>query len=142
MPTNENAKILSQLRDIKDIVIIEDNSLYQLMSIFGAILLLLIIIFLIYKKMTKITKTKQPTQLELAKKRLKELDLDDDRVDNTKHIAYTFSIDGALFLNDENKIQFEQINNILEKYKYKKTIEPMSDEIKSQIKEFINGAVK
>ena len=74
--------------------------------------------------------------------RLKELDLDDDSINNTKHIAYTFGIDGALFVNDENKIQFEQINKILEEYKYKKTIEPMNNEIKSQIKEFINGAVK
>ena len=129
-----NTPNTAQLKDIKDIVVIEDYSLYYLL--FLVFVVFLIVSIIIYKKMTKITKSKQPTKREIAISKLQALDLDDD---DTKDIVYTISIEGALVIksNKELEDRFEQLQQLIEPYKYKKETIILDNDIKSYIKEFI-----
>jgi len=123
---------LDKLKDIKDIVEVTDYSLYQLIAIVITFLLILIVTTYLYKN--RITKTKQPSKKQLALKRLKELDFT-----NTKDVVYSFSLDGYIFVNESNQEKFNQIEKELEQYKYKKDIQPLEQNIITQIKEFIKG---
>ena len=123
---------LSQLKDIKPLVAVPDNSIYIFSGV--VILILLIISFAIYKYLTRVKKSKQLSQKQLAFKRLKNLNFN-----NTKDVVYSFSVDGFLFVNDKNKAEFEQIEKQLEAYKYKKQIEKLPKELEEKIKKFIKG---
>jgi len=123
---------LSQLKDIKPIVEVPDSSLYILLAIVGFILSLIAIG--LYKYFTRIKKTKTSTPKQLALKRLKNLNYT-----KTKEVVYSFSVDGSLFLDEKNRDQFDAIEKELEQYKYKKDVEPLSNEIMTKIKEFIKG---
>jgi len=123
---------LSQLKDIKPIVDVHDMSLYYLMALIALVVLLGI--YLAYRYFTKIRKTKQPTPEQIAFKKLKSLDYTD-----TKETLYTFSVDGYLFVNEKNKEQFQSIEKELEKFKYKKDVEDLPQELTQAIKNFIKG---
>ena len=99
---------------------------------FITFLLILIVVAYLYKN--RITKTKQPSKKQLALKRLKGLDFT-----NTKDVVYSFSLDGYIFVNESNQEKFNQIEKELEQYKYKKDIQPLEQNIITQIKEFIKG---
>jgi len=123
---------MDNLRDIKPIIEVVDYSFYYFLAI--VFIIILIIIFGLYKYFTRIKKTKKPTQQEMALQRLKKLDFND-----TKNVAYRFSIDGFLFVNEENKDKFQDIEKRLQKYKYKKDVDNLSSELKVEIKDFIKG---
>jgi len=126
---------LSQLKDIKPIVEVPDNSLYILIAIVSIIII--VILFFTFRYFTRIKKTKQLTIKEITLKKLKNLDYED-----TKEVVYNFSVDGILFINEKNKEQFEQLEKELEKYKYKKDVDKLPDELKAKIKDFIKGVKK
>jgi len=123
---------LSQLKDIKPIVDIPNSDLHILIAIVSFLLLLIIVG--LYKYFTRIKKPKKATPKQLALKRFKNLDYDD-----TKEVVYCFSVDGSLFLTEQNKDQFKTIEKELEQYKYKKDVDPLTNEIKSKIKIFLKG---
>jgi len=124
--------ILSQLKDIKPIVEVHSNSLYILLAIVAVVVL--VVAFIAYRYFTRIQKTKQPSQKELAYQRLQKLDFN-----NTKEVVYRFSLDGNLFCNETNSQKFKQIEKALEAYKYKKEVEALSPELKREIKAFVNA---
>jgi len=126
---------LSQLKDIKPIVVVPDNSLYILIAI--VIGLVIVILFFAFKYFTRIKKTKQPTIKEIALKKLKNLDYK-----NTKEVVYSFSVDGALFINEKNKKEFELLEKELEIFKYKKDVEKLPNNLKKKIKDYIKGVKK
>lgn len=121
---------LSQLKDIKPIVEVHDMSLYYFITIIA--LIVSIVIFAAYKYITRVRKTKKPTQKQIVFKKLKSLDYT-----NTKEVVYSFSIDGFLFVNEKNKEQFEKIEKELENFKYKKDVEDLPKELIEDIKKFI-----
>ncbi len=120
------------LRDIKDVVEIHEYSLWIFLSLVAAVLLATWILYYFYKNRRK--RRKKPTKRELALKRLKEIDFDD-----TKGAVYTFSVDGDIFLNEENRDKFKEIENILQRYKYQKDAPKLQKSEKEMIKEFIKG---
>ncbi len=122
------------LKDIKDIVVVPDYSLYILLGIVG--LVLLIIAFLLYKYFTRIKKSKQLSTKAIVLKKLKALEFTKE---NTKEIVYSFSTDGYLFVNEKNKEKFEELERVLEKFKYKKDVLFLPEELQQEIKKFIKG---
>jgi len=114
--------LLHQLKDIKPSVTITDYTIYI------AILILLLLIALIVYIVKNITKTQSDQYLEA----LKHLDYA-----NPKKSAYQFTKYARLFINDENKQQYEAIVAKLEKYKYKPKVDPLNREIIEEMKKFI-----
>ncbi|WP_024954853.1 hypothetical protein [Sulfurospirillum arcachonense] len=109
------------LRDIKGLISIEDYSLYIFIII---VFLALIVLYFLIKKIVLKKRAKDP--IKIAKKELKNLDLED-----TKTSAYTLSKYAPL-LSEEDFAY-------LKKYKYKKNIEEFSNEDLEKIKRFIDG---
>ena len=122
---------LDKLKDIKDIVPVEDYSLYIIIGIvFFSIFLIIVFTYFF----TKIKIKPKPTKKELAFKKLKQLDLEKD---DTKKIVYTIAIDGEMFVNSTNEALYNDIVDKSSKYKYKKDIDSLDKEIKDMIKKFI-----
>jgi len=124
---------LDKLKDIKDIVPINDNSMVILIAIIFSTIALIIIVTYLLKK-DKIPP--RPTKKQLLYKKIKNLDLNRD---NIKDIVYTITIDGALFLDEKNQDLYDNIQKKVEKFKYKKDIESLDKETKDLIKQFISS---
>jgi c-di-AMP phosphodiesterase-like protein len=112
------------IRDIKPNVEIID---YEFIA-FIVIVLILLIIFIIF--LIKKLKKKNPKKEILEK--LKNLDFND-----AKKTAYEFTKLAIIFVNEENKKEYEEIVKLLEKYKYKKKVPPLSKTDIEKIKNFI-----
>lgn len=117
------------LRDIKPIVEIADNSLIYLLSIVTIGLLLLG--YLIWKK---ISKNRRDTLRKRALKTLRQLDFS-----NSKTTAYEFELNASLLLQESNEKTFKQLSNELEQYKYKKQVGSLDKALIERIKGFVNA---
>jgi len=117
---------MGDLKDIKPIVGIADDSLIYLLMVIAA---LLIVVFFI----RRIIKSKQKNEKQVAIEKLQTLDFLD-----SKSVAYDFKKYAELLCNNDNKAQFKQINNDLEKYKYKKHVDDLEVILIQQIKDFIH----
>jgi Tfp pilus assembly protein PilO len=115
------------LKDIKPNVPIIDWQWYVFLIFM--IILIIGILFLIYKFI------KHRKKEDLRKKALKELKELDFK--NSKKTAYKFTKLAHMFVNEENKTEYEKIVKKLEKYKYKPEVPDMDEEIIKEIKEFI-----
>jgi len=120
------------LKDIKDIVEVPDYSLYFLIAIISVILFS--IAYLIYLYLTRIKKTEVKTPKEIALQNLKNIDFSD-----VKKVAYTFSVDGFLFIDDKNRDEFEMIEKDLQQYKYRKKVNDLDEKLKERIVKFIKA---
>lgn len=118
---------MSQLKDIKPIVTITDNSLIYFLTI---VFIILLITGFFYWKLRK---AKYNDNRKNAILKLQELDYS-----NSKMVAYDFKKYAERLCNDDNKTQFEQINHALEHYKYKKQVDSLDPDLIQKIKEFIN----
>jgi len=125
---------LKNLKDIKDIVAIPDNSLYILIALVVAVIIVAIVVALILKRKFRKRRRFIKSEAELAKERIDALDFS-----NTKEVVYTFIEDVSHFVNEANKADYEAILKELEPFKYKKEVGQISDELKREIKEFIKG---
>ena len=111
------------LHDIKPIVDVHEYSLYYLLgAIGGAILLACAIMYLLYvwyKKRKAFNLRRHHAKL------LNSLDLSD-----TKNSAYAISSYGFTFKDDSTRHveMFNNLNQRLEEYKYKKNVEKFDDE--------------
>jgi VanZ family protein len=112
------------IKDIKPNVEIVD---YQFIAFIAVILILLIILSLFLIKKLK----KQNPKKKLLEK-LKNLNFS-----NSKKTAYEFTELARNFVNEENKEKYETIVKLLEKYKYKKEVPPLSEKDIEKIKNFI-----
>lgn len=122
--------MIDQLKDIKPIVDIPDNSLIYLtiVSIIALIMLWVLAKF-VWKKL-------KPSKDYLRKNALYQLQNLD--FTHAKSVAYDFNRYGGFLLNDDNQKQFEQIQKTLIDYKYKKQVGVLDAKIITDIKEFIN----
>lgn len=117
---------MNNLKDIKPIVTVPDDSLmYLLIATTG----LLLVGFFIWK----VIKIKQNNDKKIAIENLRNLDFT-----NSKIVAYDFKKYAEMLCNDENKAQFEQINSDLEQYKYKKHVGDLEETLIQKIKDFIH----
>ena len=120
---------MEKLRDIKGTVEVVDYSMYYLIVL---IFLVFVAIIAIIWFLRKPKKRKKPTSAQKALQNLKDIDYE-----NSKDIAYTFSLNIPFFTNEKNS---EEIKKILEKaevYKYKKDIPDMDEEFKKSVKKII-----
>lgn len=121
--------MIDQLKAIKPIVSIPDNSLiYLLIIVFVSLIALLMIIKFWIKKL----KSSKNYLRKNALRQLQNLDFT-----NPKIVAYDFNRYANFLLNDYNKKQYEQIQNMLIDYKYKKQVGVLSDDLITKIREFI-----
>ncbi len=120
------------LIDIEGIVDIGyTNPLWYLFAFIVALFLLLSLYFLIYRReRVKFKLSKE----ELAKRRVESIDYSDP-----KSIAYIFSEDVAIFIDESRLDRYNSIERKLEEFKYKRDIPDMPNSLKDEIKAFIKG---
>jgi len=125
---------LKNLKDIKDIVAIPDNSLYILIALIVAVVIVATVVAVILKQKFRKRRRFIKSEAELAKEKIDAIDFS-----NTKEVVYTFIEDVSHFVNDANRAKYEAILKELEPFKYKKEVGQIGDELKRRIKEFIKG---
>jgi len=111
---------VDQLRDIKGLMIIDDYSLYIFI---GLIFCSLFLIYLLIRFLIKFLK--KDTPIKIAKKKLKEVDLND-----AKQSAYTIT-KYASYLNKDEDFLY------LQKYKYKKDSLEFTKDDKENLERFL-----
>jgi len=121
-----------QINDIKDIVDIPDYSIYIFSAMIIAIIIIIgLIIYFIYKYF----KNKKHDIKKEYFKILQNLDLND-----TKNSAYKITKYGTILASSQReKRLISSLNAQLEKYKYKKDVEPFDDNIKNQFHIFLDS---
>ena len=116
---------LAKLKDIKPLVKIPVSQThhfdYMIFIILFLVLVLAVILILFIRKHYKIKKEKE----ELL-----------SLINNPKKFAYEFK-KAKKFINSKNKELFEEIQKRLTNYKYKKEVNPIDEETKKLIKEFL-----
>jgi hypothetical protein len=130
---NEN-NISSQLRDIKPLLEIPDNSFYIYWGLIIFVsLLLLAILFFIAKKLWDNRK------INLAKgylEKLKSIDWKD-----AKHSAYEATHYARLLATDERRKElFSQLEPMLEQYKYKKEVNAVDQDTQNKFNLYVQVA--
>lgn len=120
-----------KIHDIKELVEIPDISLYIYMTLWIlGIALIFIVIFLIYKFFYNRNKNERKKYYQT----LKEVDLN-----NSKESAYTISkYIRLLATNEREKRLSEELIEELDKYKYKKNVENLSDDVKIVFARFMD----
>ena len=134
MDVNQTAQINEQLRDIKPLLEIPDSSYYIYWGLISfAILLALAILFFVAKRLWENRK------VNLAKgylEALKRIDWED-----TKKSAYQATHYARLLATDERRKElFAQLEPMLEKYKYKKIVEPVDQDTKNKFNLYVQVA--
>lgn len=127
-----NENLLSKLHDIKELEKIPDNSFFIFLALvlLGFIFLLILIFFI-----TKLIKNRKKSPRKIYFEILKNIDFS-----NSKKSAYTITKYSRLIASNERekKLANELIES-LEKYKYKKEIENIDDEIKAKFSVFLDS---
>jgi FtsZ-interacting cell division protein ZipA len=116
---------MNKLKDIKPLVGIDDHSLMLSILLFIVIMALLLLGGWYQKQKTK-SKQNQPLTA------LKKLDFKDSRA-----CAYQFTLYAESFINEHNRVDYQQINADLSHYKYKKQVDDLPDKLINNIKKFI-----
>ncbi len=119
---NPDANLSQQLKDIKPLLEIPDNSFYLYWGLIVlAVLIVLILVYFIVKKLWRQRK------INLAKgylEKLKAIDWHD-----TKKSAYDATHYARLLATDERRKElFYQLEPMLEKYKYKKEVDEVDQD--------------
>lgn len=126
--------LTAQLRDIKPLLEIPDNSFYIYWGLIGFFVLLgLGVLFFIVKKFWENRK------INLAKKYLSEL----KKIDwsDSKKSAYAATHFARLLAIDERRRElFSQLEPMLEQYKYKKVVDEVDQDTRNQLNLFIKVA--
>ena len=127
-----NEDVLSKLNDIKELEKIPDNSLFIFLALvlLGFIFLLILIFFI-----TKLIKNRKKNPRKIYFKILKNVDFSD-----SKKSAYTITKYSRLIVSNERekKLAIELIES-LEKYKYKKEVENIDNEVKAKFSIFMDS---
>lgn len=127
-----NEDVLSKLNDIKELEKIPDNSLFifSALVLLGFIFLLILIFFI-----TKLIKNRKKNPRKIYFKILKNVNFSD-----SKKSAYTITKYSRLIVSNERekKLAIELIES-LEKYKYKKEVENIDNEVKAKFSIFMDS---
>ena len=128
-----NATNLEKLREIKGIVEVHESSLENLIILIALLILgILVVGGLLYFYKNRRRRRKRLSPKEVALERLRNINYRD-----SKEVAYTFSTDGYLWVNENSEEEFRDIEKELIVYKYKKEIPELTDELKARVKKFI-----
>jgi len=123
-----------QLRDIKPIVAVPDHSLWFLLALLAAgVLLLSALLFWVLKRRRKRV---APARAE-ALKRLQSLDFDD-----TKSAVYAFSLLGHFVTTPETEHAFKELLRELEPHKFKKEVPALDEGVRAKLRDFIEEAAR
>ncbi len=121
---------MDKLKDIKSLVDIPDYSFY-LYLLFIIVVTTLAAVFVYF--LLRILSRKKINKKEEIKKRLRSLDLND-----AKTVAYEITRYGRYLVSDESKARlYEDLVKKLTPYKYKKEVPPLNEELKKEIKLFL-----
>lgn len=120
------------LKDIKGIVTVADDSLFTLGVVVAVLLLIAIGVTYMIVGKRRVKRRFIPTAKELAKENIEHLNYDDP-----KNVVYTFGEDVKLFVDEKNRLVYEDILKALEPYKYKKEVPPLDESVKKRIKTFV-----
>lgn len=127
-----SSELLSKLNDIKELEKIPDNSFFIFLAL---VLVFMILLILIIFSLIKFIKNKKPNQKKVYYKILEDIDFE-----NPKEFAYTFTKYSKLLIsNDREKKLADELIEELEKYKYKKVVENLDEEIKAKYKIFMDS---
>ncbi len=124
---------LKNLRDIKDIVVVDTFNPLWIVAIAFFIIVAILLIFYFKRGSRKKYKFKL-TPKEISWKNIQNIDFN-----NPKDIAYIFSEDVSKFVNENSIDEYKNILKELEQFKYKKEIPNMNKDLQNRIKEFIRG---
>ncbi|MHC3993503.1 hypothetical protein ACXWTF_01620 [Thiomicrolovo sp. ZZH C-3] len=120
------------LKDIKPIVAVPDHSLWLLVALVAAgILLLGLLLFWLLKRRRR---GGDPKRVE-ALKRLQALDFSD-----TKSAVYDFSLLGHFVATPETMPAFRALLSELEPYKYQKSVPALDAALEAKLRDFIEEA--
>jgi hypothetical protein len=121
---------LAKLKDIKSVEFIAvDFTTYYIA--FGLFVLFILFSYLIYFYIKN--SNKKPTKKQIAKEYLKKMDFQND----SKTIAYDFTLNAKICLNEKFEDEYNGIVSKLEAYKYKKEVQNIPNELKDDMKEYI-----
>ncbi len=123
---------MEKLKDIKDIVSVEDYSFEILLAIIFFSIIIFLFALYFYKNRRK--RRKRLTPREIALNSLKSIDYN-----NQKEVAYRFTTNGAMFVDEKNEQEFKDIEEKLLEYKYKKDVPKLDKDLEIRVKEFIKG---
>lgn len=127
-----SSELLSKLNDIKELEKIPDNSFFIFLAL---VLVFMILLILIIFSLIKFIKNKKPNQKKVYYKILEDINFE-----NPKEFAYTFTkYSKFLISNDREKKLANELIEELEKYKYKKVVENLDEEIKAKYKIFMES---
>jgi hypothetical protein len=134
MDMNQTANINEQLKDIKPLLEIPDNSYYIYWGLIDlAIFLVVAIVFFVAKKLWDNRK------INLAKgylESIKKIDWND-----TKKSAYEATHYARLLATDERRKElFSQLEPMLEQYKYKKEVDEVDQDTKNKFNLYVQVA--
>ena len=121
---------MEELKDIKDIVEVHEQSFMLLIGLI--IITLLLVTWGLYAFKHRRRKRKKLTPKEIALEKLRKLDYN-----NAKEVVYTFEEQSEYFINKKNKDKFDAIKKELEIYKYKREVPPLESQIAVEIQSFI-----
>ncbi len=121
---------MEQLRDIKDIVEVPEYSFEILLAIIILTLTILILAIYFYKNRRK--RRKKLSKREIALNSINSIDYK-----NPKDVAYKFTLDGAVLIDEEHRNGFDNLVEELERYKYRKDVPPLDKNLEYRVKEFI-----
>ncbi|MDD2267835.1 hypothetical protein [Sulfuricurvum sp.] len=122
--------MMETLRGIKNLVPIEDYSLYFFILVISLIAFLILIAFLYIVKYLR--KPKMIQARNSAWHYLNHIDFDDAKI-----AAYGITQCARFFVTQENKAIFEQLIQALEVYKYKPEIPAFKESDKALLSEFL-----
>jgi len=133
-PQQQAVDPAAQLRDIKPLLEIPDNSFYLYWGLIGfGTFLCLVILFFVAKKLWENRKE------NLAKKYLAELKKIDWK--ESKSSAYAATHYARLLATDERRKElFSQLEPMLEQYKYKKVVDEVDQDTMNQFNLFVKVA--
>jgi len=121
-----------EIHDIKQLVDIPDFSLYIYLTLWIlGVILFCIIIFLLFKYFKYRKKNKRKHYYKI----LKELDLNDSK--NSAYIITKYA--RLLAISQRDKKLSSELIEELESFKYKKEVEPLSDEVKILFGRFMDN---
>jgi len=118
------------LKDIKDVVEVQEHSLLLLLSIIFVVLLLLSLGIYLFKNRRRRRKKASPKEIALAK--LRNLDYG-----NAKEVVYDFEAYAEPFITQKNEADFKTIINEFGVYKYKKEVPSLESKLQTKIEQFI-----
>ena len=121
---------MEKLKSIKPLMEIPDYSFYlYLLFIVVVTTLAAVLVYLLLRALSR----KKISKKEEIKKRLRSLDLKD-----AKRVAYEITRYGRYLVSDESKARlYEDLVKKLTPYKYKKEVPPLGEELKREIKLFL-----